>query len=66
MALDMTPEQKTIGKTNFHRAVGKLGEASPAGSGITRRQFMQGLVAAGATVPIAAAAYFGYSSPKLP
>jgi predicted dehydrogenase len=60
MALDMTPEQKAIGKANFNRAVGKLAES--AEQSLNRRQFMQGLVAAGATVPIAAAAYFGYNN----
>lgn len=54
MALDMTPEQKTIGEQNFHRVVGKLG--------MNRRQFMQGMLAAGAAVPLSAAAYFGYSN----
>src|SRR5712691_4777054 len=64
MALDMTPEQKAIGKGNFHRAVGKLAEAGsvPATGGVTRRQFMGGLIAAGATVPIGAAAYFKYTN----
>lgn len=60
MALDMTPEQKAIGKENFNRVVGKLAGQDQAG--ITRRQFMRGLVAAGAAVPISAAAYFGYSN----
>src|SRR5262245_57004773 len=64
MALDMSPEQKAIGKANFHRAVGKLAEPQGGGFlGLTRRQFMQGL-AAGATVPIAAAAYFGYNNSR--
>jgi len=63
MALDMTPEQKAIGQANFHRAVGKLAEApAPAGDGMNRRQFMQGLVAAGAIAPVSAAAYFGYTN----
>jgi predicted dehydrogenase len=65
MALDMTPEQKATGKDNFNRVVGKLAEADDQAQnqtpqGITRRRFMQGLIAAGATVPISAAAYFGY------
>jgi predicted dehydrogenase len=65
MALDMTPEQKAIGKANFNRAVGKLAEADrPAGQGMTRRRFMQGLVAAGAAAPVAAAAYFGYNNER--
>ena len=64
MALDMTPEQKEIGKGNFQRVVGKLAEADgqQADTGITRRRFMQGLIAAGAVAPITAAAYFGYTN----
>jgi predicted dehydrogenase len=65
MALDMTPEQREIGKANFHRAVGGLAEepAAPAAEGaggVTRRGFMKGLLAAGAVLPVSAAAYFGY------
>src|SRR6516162_1070110 len=65
MALDMTPEQKETGKGNFNRVVGKLAEADAQAQeqqaqGITRRRFMQGMIAAGATVPVSAAAYFGY------
>ena len=57
MALDMTPEQKEIGKGNFHRVVGKLADTelpnqTQADQGVTRRGFMQGLVAAAATVPV--------------
>jgi predicted dehydrogenase len=64
MALDMTPEQKEIGKGNFNRVVGKLAEADQQAheqrQGMTRRRFMQGMIAAGATVPVSAAAFFGY------
>src|SRR5215813_8892993 len=52
MALDLTPEQKEIGKANFHRVVGA--------HGLTRRDFMKGMLAAGAVLPVSAAAYFGY------
>ena len=61
MALDLTPEQKEVGKQNFHRVVGKLGQDG-APAGVTRRQFMRGLVAAGAAAPVTAAAYFGYNN----
>src|SRR4051794_3064566 len=70
MALDMTPEQREIGKANFHRAVGGMAQEQGAGSGpnepaggggMTRRGFMKGLLAAGAILPISAAAYFGYT-----
>jgi predicted dehydrogenase len=69
MALDMTPEQKETGKGNFARVVGKMAEDDQAahdGGGITRRRFMQGLIAAGATIPISAAAYFGYQHHGFP
>src|SRR5437868_946164 len=64
MALDMTPEQKETGKANFQRVVGKLAEADQQAhaQGISRRRFMQGLIAAGAALPIAAAAYYGYTN----
>jgi predicted dehydrogenase len=64
MALDMTPEQKEIGKANFHRVVGSLAQADDqaARQGISRRRFMQGLIGAGATLPLGAAAYYGYTN----
>src|SRR5262245_57831628 len=62
MALDLTPEQKATGKANFHRAVGKLAEPGPSFMGVSRRQFMQGLIAGGATLPLGAAAFFGYTN----
>ncbi len=69
MALDMTPEQKAIGKDNFNRVVGKMAEAdqqAPPQAGVTRRRFMQGLIAAGATLPVSTAAYFGYRDHGFP
>src|SRR5438309_11750731 len=53
MAIDLTTEQKELGRTNFHRVVGKHYDLS-------RRDFMKGLLAAGTVLPISAAAYFGY------
>src|SRR5262245_60791562 len=68
MALDMTPEQREIGKANFQRTVGGMAqEPAPAGGvepgrpGVTRRRFLKGLLAAGAVLPVSAAAYFGYT-----
>src|SRR5205823_14338787 len=68
MALDMTPEQREIGKANFQRTVGGLAQGPDApgapaagGPGVTRRGFMKGLLAAGAVLPVSAAAYFGYT-----
>jgi len=52
MALDLTTEQKEIGKANFERMVGQ--------HGLTRRDFMKGLLAGGAVLPVSAAVYFGY------
>ncbi len=60
MALDLTPEQKEVGKQNFHRVVGKLGRDDT--TGVSRRDFMRGLVAGAAAAPITAAAYYGYSN----
>ena len=67
MALDMSPEDKAVGRENFHRVVGKLAAANgqEGRPGVTRRQFMQGLVAAGAAIPVSAAAYFGYRQAAL-
>src|SRR5438132_6345141 len=59
MAINVTPEERQIGQENFHRVVGQLAEASQ--QGVTRRQFMKGLVAAGMVAPVSAAAYFGYN-----
>jgi predicted dehydrogenase len=53
MAIDLTAEQKEVGKTNFQRVVGKNYD-------LNRRDFMKGLLAAGTVLPISAAAYFGY------
>src|SRR5262245_28739410 len=67
MAIDMTPEQREIGKTNFQRVVGQLAAQAEEDrkKGVTRRDFMKGLLAAGgATIPTAAA-YYGYAHDKL-
>src|ERR1700736_1653318 len=53
MAIDLTSEQKTVGRANFDRVVGHYG--------VSRRDFMKGLLAAGAVLPVSAAAYYGYS-----
>ena len=65
MALDMTPEQRETGKANFHRVVGQLAEMSDKQSGVTRRDFMKGLLATGAALPVSAAAYYGYEYGKV-
>src|SRR6266481_5301308 len=53
MAIDLTAEQKEVGKANFQRVVGRHYD-------LNRRDFMKGLLAAGTALPISAAAYFGY------
>lgn len=53
MALDLTPDQRELGKANFRDVTGEL----------TRRGFMKSMVAAGGAVAIAGpAAFFGYQS----
>ncbi len=54
MALNLTAEQRQVGKANFESVSDDL----------NRRGFMKTVAAVGATVPIAAAAYFGYESIK--
>ncbi len=51
MALDLKSDEKALGEANFRRATGEL----------SRRGFLKGLVAGGAAVPVAAAAYYGYN-----
>lgn len=52
MSLYIPPEQKEKARLAYQQAVEK--------HALNRRDFMKGMLAAGATVPIAAAAYFGY------
>jgi predicted dehydrogenase len=61
MALDLTPEQKEVGRKNFAQAAGDLARM-PAGP--DRRTFMGSLAAGAAVVPLSAAVYFGYDSWK--
>lgn len=74
MAIDLTPEQKETGKANFERVVGGLANAdedtrkkeeAEGKKNPNRREFMKGLIAASAVVPVSAAAYFGYTERKL-
>jgi len=59
MSMFVKPELRETGKQNFHEAVGKHGVAD-TGKGPTRREFMKGMLAAGAVLPISAAMYYGY------
>jgi predicted dehydrogenase len=56
MSLYLKPEQKELGKANFQAAVGR--------NHLSRRDFMKGVLAAGAVLPVTAAAYFGYQKLK--
>ncbi|HZT79815.1 MAG TPA: Gfo/Idh/MocA family oxidoreductase, partial [Gemmataceae bacterium] len=54
MALDLTPEQRQLGKDNFARTAQHLA--------VTRRDFLKGLAAgAGGLAAVTAAGYFGYT-----
>jgi predicted dehydrogenase len=55
MTLYLSEEQKKTGRENFYEAVGR--------QGVTRRDFMKGLLAAGAAAAgVSAAAYYGYQA----
>lgn len=77
MALDLTPEQKAAGKTNFEQAAGDLARAGkmntmvtgdgkplPSGKEPDRRDVLKAGLAVGAVVPVSAAVYYGYTSWK--
>src|SRR5690349_12378540 len=74
MSLDLTPEQKAVGKANFEQATGDLARAgkmnsmvaggAPASKKPDRRDVLKAGIAAGAVVPVSAAVYFGYQSWK--
>ena len=66
MALDLSPEQKSIGLKNFAQAAGDLERARQARepNDPTRRTFLKVAAAAGAVVPVSAAVYFGYEQWK--
>ncbi len=55
MALDMSTQQKELGKQNFRLATKEL----------SRRGFLKGLLGGAAALPVAAAAYYGYQYEKL-
>jgi predicted dehydrogenase len=60
MAIDITEEQKAIGRNNFAVAAGQLARAD----GPDRRSFIKSMVAGAAVVPLSAAVYYGYDSWK--
>jgi predicted dehydrogenase len=75
MSLDLTPEQKAVGKANFEQAsadlarAGKMNTLAVGGAPVDpkkpdRRDFIKVGLAAGAVVPVSAAVYYGYESWK--
>ena len=53
MTIELTPEQREVGRENYVRT----------SEGLTRRGFMKSLAVAGAAVvPVSTAVYFGYES----
>lgn len=69
MSLDLSPEQKAIGKANFDQASGDLARqgrmrtlAVGGPDDPDRRDILKAGLAAGAVVPVSAAVYFGYQS----
>ncbi|OWK36229.1 Gfo/Idh/MocA family protein [Fimbriiglobus ruber] len=65
MALDLTPEQKAIGRKNFEQAAGdleRLATEKKLAGAPDRRTFMKSALAGAAVVPVSAAVYFGYES----
>jgi predicted dehydrogenase len=59
MSLYVPAQKKAEGVENFQRAVGR-GYIAEENQPLTRRDFMKGMAAGAVTLPIAAAAYFGY------
>ena len=64
MSLDLTPEQKAIGKRNFEQAAADLERSRQAANDPSRRTFMKAALAGAAVAPVSAAVYFGYESWK--
>ncbi|MFO0938737.1 MAG: Gfo/Idh/MocA family oxidoreductase [Gemmataceae bacterium] len=62
MANDLTPEQKAFGRRNFEQASADIERSKQNAKDPSRRTFMKVAAAAGAVVPLTAAAYFGYDS----
>jgi predicted dehydrogenase len=62
MPLDMTPEEKALGQSNFERVAEGLARQDPREpDGQTRRGFMKSLaLTAAGVIPVSAAVYFGY------
>src|SRR5436190_24346675 len=65
MSIQMTPEEKAAGMSNFERVADGLAKADgkTEPEQLSRRKFMKSLAFGGAVVvPVSAAVYFGYKS----
>ncbi len=60
--MNLTPEEKKVGKDNYHEAMGAMDKSSYVdGRGVNRRDFLKGVVCAGAVSSVGLGAmYFGY------
>ncbi len=61
--MNLTPEEKQVGQDNYHEAMGAMDKSGYADArGVSRRDFLKGVVAAGAVSGAGLGAmYFGYS-----
>ena len=74
MALDLTNEQKALGRANYEQATGDLARNGQSQTMVVggavdpknpdRRDFLRAGLAAGAVAPVSAAVYYGYESWK--
>ncbi len=66
--MNLTPDEKKVGQENYHEAMGAMDQSSYADArGVSRRDFLKGVVAAGAVSGAGLGAmYFGYSKVKDP
>src|SRR5436190_16090912 len=65
MSIQMTPEEKAAGMSNFERVADGLAKADgkTEPEQLSRRKFMQSLAfGGGVVIPVSAAVYFGYKS----
>ncbi len=60
--MNLTPEEKTVGQDNYHEALGAMDQSDYTDMrGVSRRDFLKGVVAAGAVTGAGLGAmYFGY------
>ncbi len=62
--MNLTPDEKQVGKDNYHEAMGAMDTSSYSDAhGVSRRDFLKGVVAAGAVSGAGLGAmYFGYGT----